>query len=73
MMGGEKMQFGDIKDVADLLRIKPDTAYKWSRGGYLPTMHLGPGKSRRLLLFDMDEIRDWARGHASGQAGPDEG
>ena len=54
------MAFASIERVAELLDIKPDTAYRWAASGYLPCLRLGRGKCRRTVRFDLEEIRRWA-------------
>lgn len=60
------MRFGTVNDAAEILGIKPDTAYRWAWDGYLPCIRLGRSKSKRVLRFNLEAVRKWAedQGHA---------
>ncbi len=43
-----------IKDVSQLLQVRPSTLYAWAEQGAIPHLKLG-----RLLRFDPEEIEAW--------------
>jgi excisionase family DNA binding protein len=51
--GGERLW--SVNDVADYLRLKPETVRIMARKGELPVFKLG----KRLWRFDASEIQAW--------------
>ena len=57
-------RYGSLVEVARLLNVSRDTAYRWVNSGYLPCIRLGRntgkgGRRRPTLRFDMDEVKRW--------------
>ena len=48
------MNILNVKEVADLLRVKEKTLYQWAELGQIP--HL---KMNGSLRFDLDDIEGW--------------
>ena len=48
------MKIATVKELAELLRIKPKTLYQWSELGQIPHLKLNGS-----LRFDMERIEKW--------------
>jgi len=46
-----------VDEVAEYLRVKASTVYKWAKDGKIPAAKIG-----RLWRFDREEIQMWVRG-----------
>jgi len=50
----KKMKLITIKEVSEILNIKPSTLYQWAELGQIPCIKLNGA-----LRFDMDDIKKW--------------
>src|SRR3989304_9697803 len=57
-----------IQEVADLLRVHPNTVRKWSNTGLLRAFRIGKRGDRRFALVDVARLLDGNR--ASSSQGP---
>ena len=48
-----------VKQVSELLNVKPSTVYAWVSMDYIPTIRLGVGKEKPLVRFDQTEVLRW--------------
>lgn len=55
-MKAGNMNILNVKEVADLLRVKEKTLYQWAELGQIP--HL---KMNGSLRFDLDDIEGWIK------------
>lgn len=46
-------------EVANILRCRPSTVYRWAKLGWIP----GTVKIHGLLRFSEEKIREWLEGH----------
>jgi excisionase family DNA binding protein len=44
----------EAEDLAELLRVSPDTILEWARSGRIPCRRFGP----RVVRFDLTEVLD---------------
>jgi nitrogen PTS system EIIA component len=51
------MQILTIKQVSEILQVKPSTLYAWAEQGRIPSF-----KMNGLLRFDESEILSWVKG-----------
>lgn len=50
------MRLFDIKQLSEILNVKPKTIYDWTHKGQIPYIKIG-----RLLRFDLNDIERWIR------------
>ena len=50
----------DVKEIGELLSVKPSTIYKWVHEGRIPHY-----KIAKLVRFSEAEVWEWATGHKS--------
>ncbi len=50
----------DVADVAAYLACSKSAVFKWAERGELPCLRVGP--TGRLLRFDPEAVKRWARG-----------
>ena len=50
-----------VGEVAEYLRVKRSTVYKWAKDGKIPAAKVG-----RLWRFDRGQIETWVKGGGSG-------
>ncbi len=50
----EIMKLLNVEEVADLLRLKPSTIYKYTSGRKIPFIKRG-----KSIFFDEDDLKDW--------------
>ncbi len=48
------MKLVDVKEIAQLLAVKPSTLYQWAELGQIPCIKLNGA-----LRFDLDDIMKW--------------
>lgn len=56
----KRPQFLDVKEVAELLRLKPRTIYEMVSQRRIPFRKAG-----RILLFDCEEVIEWTKNNAA--------
>ena len=49
----EQNRLGCLQDVADFLRIEPDTARRWASSGYLPCITIGRNEGTTCSCFHL--------------------
>jgi excisionase family DNA binding protein len=59
------MRLVTIKQIAELLMVKPSTLYSWVHSGSIPFHRLNG-----LIRFDVDEIEKWVKASKQMQIGP---
>ncbi len=50
------MKILDIKELSDILKVKPKTLYQWAELRQIPFLKLNGA-----LRFDLDDIEQWIR------------
>jgi len=48
-----------VRQVAEMLSVKPSTVYEWARIRYIPSIQLGSGSRKPCVRFDQSEIHSW--------------
>jgi excisionase family DNA binding protein len=48
------MRLADVKEIAQILNVKPSTLYQWAELGQIPCIKLNGA-----LRFDIDDINRW--------------
>lgn len=48
-----------VKEVADVLKMKPTTIYHWAGIGHIPAIKLRSGKRKTVWRFSRAEIEAW--------------
>jgi excisionase family DNA binding protein len=48
-----------VRQVAEMLSIRPSTVYEWARIRYIPSVQLGSGSRKPCVRFDQVEIDRW--------------
>ena len=56
------MKILNVKQLAEILNVKPKTIYDWKHKGKIPYLKFG-----RLLRFDYDEIVKWVKNPRSSK------
>ena len=54
-------EYMTVKEVADLVRVKVETIYRWRKRNLIPQ----PVRQIRPLIWDGDTIREWVANKAS--------
>ncbi|MCL5024460.1 MAG: helix-turn-helix domain-containing protein [Nitrospirae bacterium] len=50
------MKLLSIKELSEIIKVKPSTLYQWAELGQIPCL-----KMNGCLRFDLDEIQTWLR------------
>lgn len=58
-------EFVEAEDLAELLRVSPDTVLEWARSGRIPCRRFGP----RVIRFDLAEVLDAEERRARREGG----
>jgi excisionase family DNA binding protein len=48
-----------VRQVAEMLSVRPSTVYEWARIRYIPSVQLGSGSRKPCVRFDQVEIDRW--------------
>ena len=63
----ETLELLTAEEVAERLRVRPDTVRRWARAGRIPQVRLSP----KVVRYTFDDVVEALRAHSSDLGGAD--